>query len=315
MTMTTAPARATGLVSFSGHETFVCRHGWLKKAVDAALENPQVFTSDDAMVLLGVGKNMVHSISHWAVAANVLEEVPGTRGTKIKPTVLGAFLFGPGGRDPYLEDPNSLWLLHWQLATNERRATTFAWAFGLLRVQEFTRDTLLATIQEELRRRNLAAPSDHSLRRDIDCFVRTYTARKAAILEDSLDCPLTELGLLVEEQTAGLLQFRQGFHRTLGMEVFAYALLEYWRRVAGARETLSFSEIAYGFASPGVSMKLDENSLTERLERLEHTTDGRLVYTDTAGIRQVYRRGDAPDTTEVLARYYESADSRSEVAG
>jgi hypothetical protein len=144
--------------------------------------------------------------------------------------------------------------------------------------------------------------------------VRTYTtARKAAILEDSLDCPLTELGLL-QEQSAGVLQFRPGFHRTLGMPVFAYALLEYWQR-ATARETLSFSEIAYGFGSPGASMKLDENSLTERLERLEHATDGRLVYTDTAGIRQVYRRGTALDTMEVLARYYESADTRNEVAG
>ena len=29
------PTRGTGVVSFSGHETFTMRHGWLKKAIDA----------------------------------------------------------------------------------------------------------------------------------------------------------------------------------------------------------------------------------------------------------------------------------------
>ena len=55
-----------------------------------------------------------------------------------------------------------------------------------------------------------------------------------------------------------------------------------WRRAASGRETLPFSDIAYGFGSPGLIFKLDENSLTERLERLERLTDGRMAYTETA---------------------------------
>lgn len=308
--------RSTGGVSFSGHETFVCRYGWLKKAVDAVMRHPQAFVEDGAMVDLGVGKNMVRSIRHWALATKVIEEVPGKRGAELRASPLGMLLLVEGGTDPYLEDPNSLWLLHWQLATNERRATTWAWAFSLLRNHDFTRDTLLGLVQAELRRRGLGLPSEHSLRRDIDVFVRTYvSARRAAVLEDSLECPLTELGLLSEDDASGLVQFNAGFHRTLGMEVFVYALLDFWQRSALGREALAFSEIAYGYASPGVAFKLDENSLMERLERLEQSTNGRLVYTDTAGIRQVYQRGGPMERIAVLSHYYADADNGILVEG
>ena len=60
--------------SFAGHETFTLRYGWLKKAVDAVHEDPIVFTRDDALVRLGVGKNMVRSIRHWGLATGILEE-------------------------------------------------------------------------------------------------------------------------------------------------------------------------------------------------------------------------------------------------
>lgn len=300
-------ARSVGQLGFSGHETFVCRHGWLKKAVDAVVRDPHAFTADDAMVNLGVGKNMVRSIRHWALAANVIDEAPGTRGAELRVSELGAFLFANGGRDQYLEDPNTLWVLHWQLANNERRATTWAWAFSLLRTQEFTRDTILGIVQGELRRRSLALPSEHSLRRDIDIFVRTYVAgRQAAVLEDSLDCPLIELGLMGEDET-GVLTFQHGFHSTLAMPVFAYTVLDFWQRTAADRETLPFSDIAYGTGSPGLILKLDENSITERLEHLDNATEGHLVYTDTAGIRQVYRRGKPIPAMEVLSSYYENA--------
>src|SRR5687767_6823318 len=107
--------------SFSGHETFVFRYGWLKKAVDAVLKNAEVFRQEDAIVTLGVGKNMVRSIRHWALATKVLEEVSESRGSGLRPTDFGRFLFGEEGKDPYLVDPNSLWLLHWNLVSNESR--------------------------------------------------------------------------------------------------------------------------------------------------------------------------------------------------
>jgi hypothetical protein len=95
----------------------------------------------------------------------------------------------------------------------------------------------------------------------------------------------------------------------LAPEVFVYALLDFWEKVARDRESLAFPEIAYAFGSPGAAFKLDESSLAERLERLEDATDGVLAYVETAGLKQVYRRS-AVSGMDMLGRYYEHSDPR-----
>jgi hypothetical protein len=54
--------------SFSGHETFALRAAWLKKGIDGLERYPDIFSREDALVELGVGKNMVRSIRHWCLA-------------------------------------------------------------------------------------------------------------------------------------------------------------------------------------------------------------------------------------------------------
>lgn len=114
-------------LSFSGHETFVFCHAWLKKAVDAVAADPTVFSQETAIVTLGVGKNMVRSIRHWALAAGVIAEEPKSRGMRLGVTRFGQMLLGKSGFDQYLEDPNTLWLLHWNILTQDQRCTTWNW--------------------------------------------------------------------------------------------------------------------------------------------------------------------------------------------
>ena len=40
--------------------------------------------------------------------------------------------------------------------------------------------------------------SFNTIKRDLDCFMRTYTfsTKKGEITEDSIECPLAELGLI-----------------------------------------------------------------------------------------------------------------------
>ena len=129
--------------SFSGHETFPFRYPWLKKGVDGVRADPEVFLRDDAITTLGVGKNMVRSIRHWCLAAGVLAE-NRSGGPALRTTALGSLLFADDGLDPYLEDPATLRLLHWQIACNRTRATTWFWTFSHFHEPEFTRETLLA---------------------------------------------------------------------------------------------------------------------------------------------------------------------------
>jgi hypothetical protein len=63
---------------FSGRETFPCRYTWLPKAYTALESNPNALADDeDAMISLGVGKNMVRAIRFWVQAAGVAEPDKG----------------------------------------------------------------------------------------------------------------------------------------------------------------------------------------------------------------------------------------------
>src|SRR5262245_17385173 len=164
--------------SFSGHETFPFRYTWLKKAVDHVARDPEVFAREDAMVLLGVGKNMVHSIRHWALVTGMLEErreIPNNRGRALRVTKLGEALFADDGLDPFLEDPGTLWLLHWQVANAPEDATTWFWVFNQLNRFEFTRDELAAELLRLIAQHGWSRVSESSVRRDVDTFVRTYS--------------------------------------------------------------------------------------------------------------------------------------------
>ena len=105
---------AAVLPVFARHETFHPRYGWLKKGMDLAAEDSGAFSSNDALVRLGVGKNMVNAIRYWCQAFKVIEPVDGSgRSREYKPSDPGrGLLDDDSGLDPYLEDTGSLWLLH-----------------------------------------------------------------------------------------------------------------------------------------------------------------------------------------------------------
>ncbi|HMN14268.1 MAG TPA: DUF4007 family protein, partial [Bellilinea sp.] len=112
---------------FSGHETFPLRYGWLKKGFDAIHEsqesqkNKSLFTDDEAIARFGVGKNMVTSIRHWLSATGFVEDKPNS--AAIQATDLGRLILSRGGLDPYLENPTTLWLIHWQLSGKCEKTT------------------------------------------------------------------------------------------------------------------------------------------------------------------------------------------------
>ena len=206
---------------FAGHETFSLRYGWLKKAVDATAADPLVFTRDDALVTLGVGKNMVRSIRHWGLATGILEEDPeqqNNRGRHIRPSALGDMLFEARGLDPYLEEPGTLWLVHWRLASRPEGPTTWYWVFNHFAEGEFTKARLITALQDLSEQGDWTRVAENSLKRDVDCFIRTYVpsrATKTQVLEDTLDCPLAELGLIQEIEGGRIYAFARGEHPSL----------------------------------------------------------------------------------------------------
>jgi hypothetical protein len=297
--------------TFSGHETFPFRFPWLKKGFDAARDDGDVFLRDDAITTLGVGKNMVRSIRHWCLTAGVLAE-NRDGGSSLRPTDLGTLLFADDGLDPYLEDPATLWVLHWQISSNRTRAATWFWTFSHFHEPEFTREALTSALFKWTQTLTGKKVAYSSLKRDVDCFQRTYVASRhqpGDVAEDSLDCPLVELGLLVQTGDGQTYQFRRGAQQSLPDGILLYAVLRFWQSFAPGSETLALHDLARQPGSPGRLFKIDESSLVERLESVERQTDGALSYAETAGLRQLYRRQQL-EAVEALAEAYAAGGKR-----
>jgi hypothetical protein len=295
---------------FSGHQSFPFRNTWLTKGVVNCAANSEIFREDNALVVLGVGKNMVHSIKHWCLATQVLEidpEIKNNRGYYLRPTLIGrkVFLDG-GGWDRYLEDEGTLWLLHYLLATNPEWATTEYFAFNELPGLEFTRSGLERSLIKLDARISKRRTSENTIRRDVNVFIRTYVGSHNASgvsVEDSLDCPLAELGLVQEEPTQRNYAFSRGSRNGLPDAVVLYAIWNY-AQDKGEQRTFTFDELAYQPLGLGRVFKLDEPALAERLERLAELTMGAVQLTETAGYRQVLITEDI-DPMDVLNDYYE----------
>ena len=296
--------------SFSGHETFPFRYAWLKKGVDAVRGKPIIFTDDNATITLGVGKNMVRSIHHWCQVSRLIEfggmDLNNRR--RFVPTDFGNIIFADDGFDPYLEDVATLWLIHWQLAKNANRATTWFWAFSIFSQNEFGRDTFTSELINWTKRNTQNRISENSIKRDVDCFLRTYVPSrltKIAIMEDTFDCPLVELDLISDSPDGNTYRFHRGPKPSLPIEIFASALSEFWDTRFSENNTLTFANIAYLPRGPGRIFQLDEDTLVEYLDRLENLTDGAFRYDETAGVKQVYRDRKI-EPIELLHRYYRS---------
>lgn len=116
---------------FSGHQTFAFRYGWLEKGVRGVEENPVLHISDDAVVLLGVGKKKVASIRHWCQVAQLIEPNPdAARNTArcLQPTRIARKMLLSRAWDPSLEDDASPSAAHrksrpMEGAVKRRRAT------------------------------------------------------------------------------------------------------------------------------------------------------------------------------------------------
>ena len=291
MTMT-APTISRLTAHFSGHETFPLRQMWLKKAFDSSDDAGKIlkttFSDEEAIAKFGVGKNMVASIRHWALACDVLRE---DSEETYAVTDTASRVLREEGLDPYAEHPSTAWRAHWWLAGKGHRATTWYWLFNHVTASTFSREELepaLAAFAASLdAKRKLSAST---LSRDLETCLRGYAPRMAGgSPEDYAEPLLGELGLLHEERK-GHFAFRRGPKPTLHDGLFAYALLDYWNETAAGLSSLAFETVAYAEGSPGRVFKLDEDSVAERLLALEGLTGGALSWTDTAGLRQVHRK-------------------------
>lgn len=284
--------------SFARHETFAPRFGWLHKAYCAVREDQEVFLRRDATVRLGVGKNMVNAIRYWSAAFKLTVEHPkggNSRANIASPTWEAYWLLDEGGADPYLEDPASLWLLHWWLLSPKSTAPTWWLAFHATASSRFTEEDLADLALRHVRLAGWPAPAPASINKDVDCLTKMYAPRKAnpgspGSFEDLLDCPFRELGLLESAENGAkngrTWRFTTTARTSLPPRFVAFACLDYAARSGRQAGSVSLARLANEPGGPGRAFRMREPELAAALADIcENHDDLRIA--DAVGQRSL----------------------------
>jgi hypothetical protein len=293
---------------FARHETFHPRYGWVKKAYDAAEKDANLFNADNAVVELGVGKNMVRSIRFWGLAFHVLCQAKqaNNRVPLAVPSTIGRTMFADDGWDPYGELADTHWLLHWWLLAPGSMAPVWWLAFNEFPGVQFSDEQLGQFVMDRVR--DWADPHPSSVRKDVSCLLRMYAtgAPTRASFDDMIDCPTRDLRLITPTTEKGVYRFVVGPKPTLPPAVAAFAALDFVARTDMSVRTVTVSRLATEPGGPGRAFKLTESALVDLLERAAQT-HGEIEMTSQAGVPQL-AIGDEPAIagTELLYDHFRS---------
>lgn len=278
--------------TFSGHDSFQCRNLWLKKGYDF-LEEKKDFNGEDAVIHLGVGKNMVSSIRYWLKAFNIV-------GQDNRLTEFGDFCFGKNGYDPYLEDDATLWLLHYQLVKTGF-ASIYQLIFNKLRKErvEFTKDSFLRYID---RNPDIPTQNQNTLEKDFGVFLKTYLNEDTKDSESLISYLLTDLNLLesFKNGTESYYVIENLDRESLPEEVVLYAILD----KGGFESSINFKTLENGENSICDIFALNKQGLLTKVQALCEKYDF-LVFSDQAGVKELQFKSKPDQPLRILSDYYE----------
>ena len=274
-------------LQFSGHESFICKHFWLKKGYDYIVDNND-FSSESAVIGLGVGKNMVSSISYWLRAFGLLD-------LNNERTEFADRIFDEKrGYDPYIENLATVWLLHYSLIKTNK-ASVYSLFFNDFRKgrTDFTKEQFLAYLKRILEGEDQKSINPNTLNADISVFIRNYlkpSFKETKIdIEEDFSSLMIDLDLMksykaenAEGKIVDWYKVENSTQDDLPPEVVLFSILN---NPAYAK-SISFKELMVGPNSPGSIFALNEEGLYRKLDAIVKKTKG-LTYTETAGIREL----------------------------
>lgn len=281
---------------FSGHETFHCRHFWLKKGVDY-VNGSTLFKSADSSAVLGVGKNMVKSIEHWLRAFGLLEPTQH----ELKP--LSSLVFSAAGYDPFLEDEGTLWLMHYQLQKTNY-SSIYRMAFQDFRKSRVSFDFTNPGLYDYLIRQcmvNEMSFSEKTVANDVKVFLRSYLppAQGSKNLEDDISAMFIDLRLLhqvegLKENGAQVYRFNYGFHSTLPPLIFMFVMLDQFE----GQSSITFEEVQRQVGDIFLCNQEQSLMLIDQLVQI-----GFIMYNEDAGRKEIQVKTNH-SKWDILKAYY-----------
>ena len=292
--------------TFSGHESFQCRHLWLKKGYDF-INKGRKFSDDDAVLELGVGKNMVSAISFWMKAFGIIDLEGNLTG------FADYIMNNENGKDPFFEDEATLWLLHYQLVT-QNVATIYNLLFNEYRREkiEFTKENFISFVVRKGIELNINSINKNTLASDFDVLTKMYirTDAQSKGKEDTFSGLLTELSLIQEEK--GRVNDKQEVFFSvvandkieIPEEVLLYGILD----KGNFELSISLYNIENDKDYVGSVFAIGRTGLINKIQSI--TSNPKLkkygiVFNDHAGIKELQFKV-KPNKFEVLNTYYDN---------
>ena len=279
---------------FSGHESFPCKTLWLKKGYDFVVHNKD-FNNPEAVIDLGVGKNMVASIRYWLKVFGLCQNE--------LPTWLGNYLFNDeDGRDLYMEDLATLWILHFHLVFNQDATLYNLFFCGYQKGHtQFEREQIVTYVKLhmiEANKQNVF--NENTVKKDVSVLIQNYALPRKYQSYEDFSSLLIDLDL-IRQNTEG-----KGYYvnidgkRKVAKEIFMYALLV-------LKEQEGDNTISYDTVQDrvGLTFCMRDYETIEMLKLLANEYSDYMSYNDNAGIRMIQFTQNL-GKEQVLNDYYEA---------
>ncbi len=277
---------------FSGHESFPCKSLWLKKGYDFVFGGND-FNSADAVVKLGVGKNMVASIRYWMKAFGLTESD--------RLNDLGGFIFSSEyGKDPFVEDLGTLWLLHFMLVSSKEASlyNLFYSSFQRER-QSFERQQVVSFVRRcMIEDGKVKVFNENTVKKDVGVLLQNYVQPLKPQSMEDYSALLLDLDL-IRTLDGKQFYFNMEGKRQLPEDILLYAIV---------KESNGERNVDYDMLqSIGLIFCLSDIELIHMLQTLQERYPSCLRYSDTAGVRQLQLLK-AIEPMNVLRHYYDNEE-------
>lgn len=280
--------------TFSGHESFPCKSLWLKKGYDFVVKGKD-FNKPEAVIDLGVGKNMVASIRFWLKAFGIYNNEGITR--------LGNYLFDDSnGKDCYLEDLATLWLLHFNIVFSMEATLYNIFFCGVQRERtQFDREQVITYVKlkmAEMGKQNIF--NANTVKKDIGVLLQNYSLPRKPQSNEDFSSLLIDLDLIRQSSEGKGYYFNVEGKRKVTKEVFMYGLLRLKEQEGD--NTISYDTIQDKI---GLIFCMQDYETIAMLKLLANNYSSYMAYSDVSGIRQVQFTKEL-DYKRVLDDYYEA---------
>ena len=275
--------------TFSGHESFTCKTLWLKKGYDF-IRNNNNFNSPNSVVQLGVGKNMVASIRYWMRAFGLTEND--------EPQPIADYLFDSNkGKDPYMEDLGTMWLLHFLLVST-CEATLYNILFTQLQRERkvFDRQHVLNIVKRMMTEDGKQNQyNENTIKKDIGTLLLNYVLPQKAKALDDYNALLIDLDLIRMDADSKNFLFNIEGKRQIPWQIFLYAVI----KAKGKDMTVSYDMLQ----ELGLMFCMNDMEVIEMSKAIVEHHEDTIAYSDVAGIRQLHFLNNLNEE-EVLNEYY-----------